>query len=110
MATTYIKEFKYDAIQYFESHPEMDNREKAEYLGVLYHTLYSWVKEYRRKLRSGDAEPIKDNLTDEEKEIARLKLENRELQDALELLKKSSAFWELTEAKYTAIHESAYKC
>lgn len=43
----------------------MDNRQKAEYLGVPYHTLYGWVKEYRRKLRSGDAEPIKGNLTDE---------------------------------------------
>lgn len=89
MARTYTKEFKEDAIQYFESHPEMDNRQKAEHLGVPYHTLYGWVKEYRRKLRSGDAEPIKGNLTDEEKEIARLKRENRELQDALEILKKA---------------------
>ena len=89
MARTYTPEFKEDAIRYFEDHPEMDNRQKAEYLGIPYHTLYGWVKEHRRKLRAGDGEPIKGNLTDEEKEILRLKKENRDLQDALEILKKA---------------------
>ncbi len=89
MARHYTPEFKADAIRYFEDHPEMDNRQKAEYLDVPYHTLYGWVKEHRRKQRAGDSEPVKGNLTAEEKEILRLKKENRELQDALEILKKA---------------------
>ena len=89
MARKYTPEFKADAIQYFEDHPEMDNHQKAEYLGVPYHTLYGWIKEHRRKVRAGENEPIKGNLTPEEKEIARLRRENQELQDALKILKKA---------------------
>lgn len=89
MARTYTPEFKEDAVRYVEEHPELDIHQKAEYLGVPYHTLYGWVKEYRRKLRAGDGVPIKGNLTPEEKEIARLKRENQELQDALKILKKA---------------------
>jgi len=89
MARTYTPEFKEDAIRYCKDHPELDNHQKAEYLGVPYHTLYGWIKEYHRKLRAGNSEPIKGNLTEEEKEIARLKRENRDLQDALEILKKA---------------------
>ncbi len=89
MARTYTHEFKEDAVRYVEEHPELDTHQKAEYLGVPYHTLYGWVKEHRRKLRAGESEPIKGNLTPEEKEIARLKRENQELQDALKILKKA---------------------
>lgn len=89
MARHYTPEFKEDAIRYFESHPELDNRQKAKNLGIPYDTLYGWVMKYRRKLRAGDGEPIKGNLTAEEKEIARLKRENQDLQDALEILKKA---------------------
>ena len=89
MARTYTPEFKEDAVRYCVDHPELDNHQKADYLGVPYNTLYGWIKAYNRKLRAGDGEPIKGNLTDEEKEIARLKRENRDLQDALEILKKA---------------------
>ena len=52
-------------------------------------TLYGWVKAYRRKLRAGESEPIKGNLTDDEKESIRLKRELKDTQDALEILKKA---------------------
>jgi Transposase and inactivated derivatives len=89
MARTYTTEFKEDCVRYCEGHPELDNYQKAEYLGVPYHTLYGWVRDYRRTLRAGSGEPVKGNLTPEEKEIARLKRENQDLQDALEILKKA---------------------
>lgn len=86
---TYSAEFKQDAIEYMETHPELTIKDVAKNLGVPKDTLYGWVKAHRRKLRAGEAEPIKGNLTDEEKEINRLKRENKDLQDALEILKKA---------------------
>lgn len=67
---TYTTEFKQDAVQYVESHPEMTLAKVAENLGV-------------------PNEPIKGNLTEEEKEIIRLKKELRDTQGALEILKKA---------------------
>lgn len=89
MNKKYTPEFKEDAVRYCEDHPEINNHQKAEYLGVPYHTLYGWIKEYHRRLRAGEGEPVKGNLTPEEKEIMRLKRENQELQDALKILKKA---------------------
>lgn len=43
--------------------------------------------------------------SDEAKEIARLKRELRDTKDALEILKKQSVSWEITEAIYTATSE-----
>lgn len=84
----YTEDFKQDAIKYVESHPNMSMQQAAEYLGMPKETLYGWVKAYRRKLRNGEADSTAP-LTDAEKELARLKRENRDLQDALEILKKA---------------------
>ena len=43
--------------------------------------------------------------SDEQKEIARLKRELRDAQDALDVLKKLSAFWKITEAIYLEVSE-----
>ena len=84
----YTKDFKQDAIKYVEEHPDITMQQAAEYLGMPKETLYGWVKAYRRKLRDGDAS-ITGPMTDEEKELARLRRENRDLKDALEVLKKA---------------------
>ena len=84
----YTEDFKQDAIKYVESHPNMTMQQAAEYLGMPKETLYGWFKSYRRKLRNGEADSTAP-LTDAEKELARLKRENRYLQDALEILKKA---------------------
>lgn len=86
---TYSTEFKQDAIQYIETHSELTMQAVADNLGVPKDTLYGWIKAHRRKLRAGDNEPIKGNLTDEEKEIIRLKRELKDTQDALDILKKA---------------------
>lgn len=43
-------------------------------------------KAHNRELRAGSNPPIKGNLTDEEKEINRLREELKETQDALDIL------------------------
>lgn len=86
---SYTTEFKQDAVQYVEMHPEVPLSKAAENLDVPKGTLYGWVKAHRRKVRAGASEPIKGNLTEEEKEIIRLKKELRETQDALDILKKA---------------------
>lgn len=86
---TYTLDFKQDAVQYVEDHTELSLQKATENLNIPKETLYGWVKAHRRKLRAGDSEPIKGNLTEEEKEIIRLKKELKEAQDALYILKKA---------------------
>lgn len=84
----YTDDFKKDAVRYVEEHPDVPLQQAAEYLGMPKDTLYGWIKAHRRKIRDGEAAPT-GNLTDAEKELARLRRENRDLQDALAVLKKA---------------------
>lgn len=68
--------FKEDAIRY------------ADYYGIPYDTLYGWTKDDCRKKRTGDGEPINDQLRDEETIALRKKL--RDKQDTLEIFKTIS--------------------
>ena len=83
MGRHYEKQFKEDAVQYLLDHPEMDKRQAAEYLNV-----YGWYKRRMREER-GDTTKAYVPMTEEEKEIARLRRELRDTQDALEVLKKA---------------------
>ena len=90
MPKKYSNEFKKDAIQYIEDHPELDKRVCAEYLGVPYDTLYGWYKKAKReKSKSAGTDIESSGLSDLEKENIRLKRELRDTQDALEVLKKA---------------------
>ena len=84
----YTDDFKRDAVAYVESHPELPLQEAANYLGMPKDTLYGWVKAHRRALRNGVSDATSP-MTDEEKEIARLRRELRDAQDALAVLKKA---------------------
>lgn len=86
---TYDSEFKKDAVDYVEKHPELSVQSVAEMLGIPKETLYGWIKAKRRKELAGENVPRKGNLTEEEKEILRLKRELKDTQDALEILKKA---------------------
>lgn len=88
MGRQYEKQFKEDAVQYVLDHPEMDKRQAAEHLNVPYDTLYGWYKRRRREER-GVTDKAYTPMTDEEKEIARLKRELRDANDAIEVLKKA---------------------
>ncbi|MFR8117727.1 MAG: transposase [Lachnospira sp.] len=62
-------------------------------LSIGYSTLTKWLKDFRE---SGDilARGSGNYASDEQKEIARLRRELRDAQDALDVLKKQSTFWE----------------
>ena len=61
----------------------------ADYLGMPYDTLYGWYKRARREKRQETSDLRNSPLTEEEKEILRLKRELRDTKDALEVLKKA---------------------
>ena len=89
MARRYSDEFKKNALAYVEEHPDLDMRVCADYLGMPYDTLYGWYKRARREKRQGSFDSRNAPLTEEEKEILRLKRELRDTKDALEVLKKA---------------------
>ena len=78
-----------DAIRYTEEHPELTKAECARNLGIGLSTLTHWKHQYR--LNNGDI-PVRGSgnyQSDELKEIAHLKRELRNAQDALDILKKA---------------------
>lgn len=88
MAKQHDKQFKLDAVQYYEDHKSFGGRGCAKNLGIGYSTLTKWLKDFRE---SGDI-PVRGSgnyASDEQKEIARLKRELRDAQDALDILKKA---------------------
>ena len=85
---TFTKEFKEDAVRYRNEHSELSTWQCAENLGVGISSLKRWLKEYEenpenRFRGSGNYE------SEEAKENARLRKENKDLKDALEVLKKA---------------------
>ena len=93
MAKQYDKQFKLDAVQYYFDHKELGVRACAQNIGVGYSTLTRWLKDFRE---SGDitVRGSGNYASDEQKKIAHLKRELRNAQDALDVPKKLSAFWE----------------
>ena len=83
------KEFKLNAVKYIEEHPDLTMEECAKNLGVGLSTLSRWRSQYRNN--DGDI-PVRGSgnyESDDKKEIARLKRELRDAQDALDVLKKA---------------------
>ena len=92
----HTKQFKLDAVNYRKEHPDLTQVECAKNLGIGTSTLARWETQF--KDNNGDI-PTRGSgnySSDEAKEIARLKRELRDAQDALDVLKKPSAFWETT--------------
>ena len=85
----HTKQFKLDAINYRKEHPDLTQAECAKNLGIGLSTLSRWETQFRDN--SGDI-PVRGSgnySSDEAKEIARLKRELRDAQDALDVLKKA---------------------
>ena len=83
------KQFKLDAVKYVKEHPDLTQVECAKNLGISITTLARWLSQCRDN--DGDI-PVRGSgnyATDEQKEIARLKRELRDTQDALDVLKKA---------------------
>ena len=87
--TQHSKQFKLDAVNYRREHPDLTQVECAKNLGIGVSTLARWETQFRDN--NGDI-PVRGSgnyKSDEAKEIARLKRELRDAQDALDVLKKA---------------------
>jgi len=82
----YDNSFKVDALKYIDSHPNLKLYEVAANLGIPKETLYEWTKTANRAKILGEELPTESIDIDE---IRRLQRENRDLKDALEILKKA---------------------
>ena len=84
----YTQEFKQDAVNYCKSHPELSLKACADNLRMSHSSLKRWCdaknEEGKVVMRSSG-----NYSSDEAKEIARLKRELKNAQDALEILKKA---------------------
>ena len=80
--------------------PDLTQVECAKNLSIGVSTLARWEAQFRDN--DGDIPVIGSGnyASEEEKEIARLKRELRDAQDALDVLKKPSAFWEKINRSY----------
>ena len=84
----FTKEFKLDAVRYRETHQHLTTKECADNLKIGLSTLQRWLKEAESD--STDIFRGSGNYESEEaKELARIKKENRDLKYALEVLKKA---------------------
>ena len=85
----HTRQFKLDAINYRKEHPDLTQVECAKNLGIGVSTLARWESQFREN--DGDIPVIGSGnyASEEEKEIARLKRELRDAQDALDVLKKA---------------------
>lgn len=84
MAKHYDKQFKLEVAQCYHNHKDLGLQDCASNLGISHQTLSRWQKELRE---TGDIENRGSSSysSDEAKEIARLKRELRDAQDALEV-------------------------
>ncbi len=85
----HTKQFKLDAVNYRKEHPDLTQAECAKNLGIGISILAHWEAQFRDN--DGDI-PVRESgnyESDEAKEIARLKRELRDAQDALDVLKKA---------------------
>lgn len=83
------RQFKLDAVNYRKEHPDLTQVECARNLGIGVSTLARWETQFRDN--DGDIPVIGSGnyASEEEKEIARLRRELRDAQDALDVLKKA---------------------
>ena len=84
MAKYYDKQFKIDVVQYYHDHQDLGLIGSASNLGISHQSLSRQQKEFNK---TGDIENRGSGnyASDEEKEIARLKRELRDAQDALDV-------------------------
>ena len=89
MATQYTKEFKKDAVRYWQEHKELGINACAKNLGISKSTLSTWRKLYENNDGDIPTRGRGNYESDAAKENAPLKKELRAAQDALEILKKA---------------------
>lgn len=83
MATRYSDEFKRKAVELYLAYGNA--QQVADELGVARSTLLKWTKEYKEEMN-----PV---LISEAEELKRLRKENAQLKEDIEILKKAAAFF-----------------
>ena len=83
------KQFRIDSVQYVKEHPDLSQAECAKNLGISLTTLTRWISQYKDSDGDIVVRGSGNYASDEQKEIARLKRELRDTQDALDVLKKA---------------------
>ena len=83
------KQFKLDALKYVQEHPDLTQEECCKNLGIGLSTLSRWKRQYAEHDGEMPFRGSGNYSSDEQKEIARLKRELRDAQDALDVLKKA---------------------
>ena len=86
---TFTQEFKEVAVRYRKEHPELSLQKVASNLGISMSTLRRWVSSSSKGNGTVETRGSGNYASDEAKEIARLKRELRDKEDALEILKKA---------------------
>ncbi len=88
MAKDYEKQLTLDSVQYYHDHKNLGLQGCATNIGIIQLTLSRWLNELRETCDI-EIRGSANYASDEAKEIARLKRELRDAQDALEVLKKA---------------------
>ena len=89
MPKQYDKQFKEDALQYHEDHPELTVSAVWRNLGISAPTFYNWQKQAKENDEDVEYRGSGNYSSDDAKEIARLKRELKNKDDALQILKKA---------------------
>lgn len=88
-STQHDKQFKLNALKYVQEHPDLTQEECCKNLGIGLSTLSRWKAQYAEYDGDIPTRGSGNYASDEQKEIARLKRELRDAQDALDVLKKA---------------------
>lgn len=88
-STQHNKQFKLDALKYVNEHPDLTQEECCKNLGISLSTLARWQTQFRDNDGDIPTRGSGNYASDEQKEIARLKRELRDAQNALDVLKKA---------------------
>ena len=89
MKKVFSQEFKEDAVRYRLEHSELTFKQVAENLGVSLSALRRWMDIAKQTNGTVESRGSGNYASEEAKEIARLKRELRNKEDALEILKKA---------------------
>ena len=89
MSRQFTKEFKEDAVRYYNEHKDLGITVCAKNLGTSRTALFDWIKKSKNNNGEVPTRGSGNYQSDEAKENARLRKELRGTQDALEILKKA---------------------
>jgi len=96
----YDREFKITAVQLV--HNGQTTKEVAEGLGIAVDLVRRWKREYEKYNENGFSGQGNPNLTDEQREIARLRKELKDAQLERDILKKAVGIFSKSDGKFTS--------